>query len=93
VEKVPFLVERLKIQVLPCVILFKDGIAVDRVVGFEELGNTDNFTTRTLERRIAREGVITLINEDGSTGLETKSTKKTIYGGRSDNEDDDSDWD
>ncbi|RKP06776.1 thioredoxin-like protein [Thamnocephalis sphaerospora] len=56
VEKAPFLVERMKIQMLPCVVLFKDGIAVDRVVGFEELGNTDNFTLRTLERRLAREG-------------------------------------
>jgi len=30
VEKVPFLVTRLGIQVLPCVIMFKNGVAVDR---------------------------------------------------------------
>ncbi|KAJ3088884.1 hypothetical protein HK102_007707 [Quaeritorhiza haematococci] len=30
VEKAPFLVEKLKIQVLPCVIAFVDGISVDR---------------------------------------------------------------
>ena len=27
-----------------------------RVVGFEELGNTDNFPTEVLERRIAKSG-------------------------------------
>lgn len=32
VESAPFLVERLQIQVLPCVIAFKDGISVDRYV-------------------------------------------------------------
>ncbi|RKP23517.1 thioredoxin-like protein, partial [Syncephalis pseudoplumigaleata] len=43
VEKAPFLVDRMKIQMLPCVVLFKDGVTVDRLVGFEELGNTDQF--------------------------------------------------
>ncbi|KAI9599481.1 thioredoxin-like protein [Syncephalis fuscata] len=58
VEKAPFLVERMKIQMLPCVVMFVNGISVDRVVGFEELGNTDQFTTRLLEKRLARSGVI-----------------------------------
>ena len=30
---------------------------LDRVVGFEELGNTDNFPTEVLERRIAKSGM------------------------------------
>jgi thioredoxin-like negative regulator of GroEL len=56
VEKAPFLVERLKITVLPCVISFNKGISVDRIVGFEELGNTDNFATAALEFRLAANG-------------------------------------
>jgi len=58
VEKAPFLVDRLKVQVLPCVLSFVDGANVDRVVGFEDLGNTDSFTTAALELRLASTGVI-----------------------------------
>ena len=48
-EKAPFFVEKLKIIMLPTIVLFKDGVAVDRVVGFEELGGHDDFTTKELE--------------------------------------------
>ena len=30
VDKAPFLVEKLNVQMLPCVIIFVDGIACDR---------------------------------------------------------------
>jgi hypothetical protein len=47
------LVTKLKIQVLPCVLAFVDGIGVDRILGFEGLGKTpDSFTTRDLEARL-----------------------------------------
>ncbi|KNE71466.1 hypothetical protein AMAG_15694 [Allomyces macrogynus ATCC 38327] len=52
VENAPFLVDRLKVKVLPCVVLFVDGISKDRVIGFEELGNTDAFRTPVLEARL-----------------------------------------
>ncbi|KAJ3316399.1 hypothetical protein HDU93_004436, partial [Gonapodya sp. JEL0774] len=68
VTKVPFLVERLKVQVLPCVACFVDGVEVDRIVGFETLGNTDNFTTPVFERRLSAKNVIKLsykYDEDG----------------------------
>lgn len=58
VEQAPFLVEKLKIKVLPCVVLFIDGISVDRVIGFEELGDRDDFPTINLERRLMKSGVI-----------------------------------
>lgn len=52
-DNCPFLVTRLGIQVLPCVIAFIDGVGVDRIIGFEGLGrNPDNFTTRDLEARL-----------------------------------------
>lgn len=56
VEKAPFLVEKLKIKVLPCVVCFVDGVSVDRVIGFEELGDVDTFPTRNLERRLLKSG-------------------------------------
>jgi len=58
VENVPWLVEKLHIKVLPCVIVFVNGVAKDRVVGFEELGNTDSFNTAVLELRLSQTGVL-----------------------------------
>ncbi|OSX60301.1 hypothetical protein POSPLADRAFT_1148480 [Postia placenta MAD-698-R-SB12] len=52
VENVPWLVEKLAIQVLPCVVCFMDGVTKDRLVGFEELGNNDEFETATMEWRL-----------------------------------------
>ncbi|KIJ70071.1 hypothetical protein HYDPIDRAFT_143019 [Hydnomerulius pinastri MD-312] len=58
VENVPWLVERLGIKVLPCVICFVDGVSKDRLVGFEELGNSDVFETAVLELRLSQSGVL-----------------------------------
>lgn len=52
VEKAPFLCERLRIKVIPTLALVKDGKTQDFVVGFSDLGNTDDFTTETLEWRL-----------------------------------------
>ncbi|KAG0239153.1 thioredoxin-like protein [Mortierella sp. GBAus27b] len=76
VEDAPFLVEKLQVKVLPCVISFVDGIAVDRLVGFEELGNTDNFSTSLLEIRYKNAGVI----EDDSKKATKNLAKKSIFG-------------
>ncbi|KAH9966085.1 thioredoxin-like protein, partial [Russula dissimulans] len=57
VENVPFLVEKLGIKVLPCVICFINGVSKDRIVGFEELGNVDGFNTATLELRLLHTGL------------------------------------
>ncbi|CCA70475.1 related to PLP1-Phosducin homologue likely to be involved in regulation of pheromone response [Serendipita indica DSM 11827] len=58
VEAVPWLVERLSIKVLPCVIVFIDGVTKDRIVGFEQLGNVDDFPTSALEMRLRVSGAI-----------------------------------
>ena len=59
VENAPFLVTKLKVQVLPCVLAFVDGLSVDRIVGFEGLGYTqDTFTTKDLETRLLGSGVV-----------------------------------
>ena len=43
---------------LPTIICFIDGVAADRIVGFDELGGTDDFTTFNLSKRLMRSGVI-----------------------------------
>jgi len=89
VENCPFLVEKLKVQVLPCLIAFVDGKSVDRIVGFEgELGNTDSFQTSALEGRLLRCGVFQRVKT-------TENTNRSIFGqtATSKTDDDDDDWD
>ncbi|PYH40664.1 thioredoxin domain-containing protein [Aspergillus saccharolyticus JOP 1030-1] len=64
VRDTPFVVEKLKVRVLPCVIGFRDGLAVERLVGFEGLGaggrdGTDGFSTATLEKRLVWKEILT----------------------------------
>ncbi|KAK0940242.1 hypothetical protein LTR29_008140 [Friedmanniomyces endolithicus] len=54
VENAPFLVVKLGIQVLPCVISFKKAVSVDQILGFEGIGvKPDSFTVGELEARLA----------------------------------------
>ncbi|CAH1785629.1 unnamed protein product [Owenia fusiformis] len=88
VDNAKFLVNKLKIRTLPAVICFKEGIVVDKVIGFEELGNTDSFTTETLEKRLGNSGVIHYKNTNPEPG------KKSLFGHvRQNNDDDNSDDD
>lgn len=50
--------QKLNIQTLPAVLCFIDGVVKDRVIGFDELGGSDTFSTATLEARLARSKVI-----------------------------------
>eukprot|EP00897_Mesotaenium_endlicherianum_P008554 jgi/Mesen1/7727/ME000407S06943 len=49
-EKCPFFVAKLAIKVLPCIILFKNGVSIDRIIGFEELGGVDDFATGVIQQ-------------------------------------------
>ncbi|OAL51047.1 thioredoxin-like protein [Pyrenochaeta sp. DS3sAY3a] len=88
VDNCPFLVTRLGIQVLPCVIAFIDGIGADRIVGFEGLGKTpDTFTTRDLEARLIRASVLArnkVTKEDDMRRLQKSRAKRQ--------EDEEDDW-
>ncbi|KAM4700486.1 thioredoxin domain-containing protein 9 isoform 1-T2 [Discoglossus pictus] len=97
VEKAPFLCERLRIKVIPTLALVKDGKTKDYVVGFTDLGNTDDFATETLEWRL---GCGDIINYSGNlmdppfqsqkkhgTNF-TKLDKKTIRGKKYDSDSD-----
>ncbi|XAR57925.1 hypothetical protein NMG60_11026235 [Bertholletia excelsa] len=57
-ENSPFFVAKLAIKTLPCVILFRDGIATDRLIGFQDLGGKDDFATQTLENLLIRKGIL-----------------------------------
>lgn len=45
VQDAPFFVEKLQVKMLPCVVMFVSGVAVDRIVGFDSLGAADDFPT------------------------------------------------
>ncbi len=44
-EKSPYLVEKLKIWMLPTLALIRQEKTIDYVVGFDDLGSKDDFTT------------------------------------------------
>ncbi|KAL8796592.1 MAG: hypothetical protein Q9182_007321 [Xanthomendoza sp. 2 TL-2023] len=102
VDNAPFLVTKLKVQVLPCVIAFKKGVSVDRIIGFEGLGySEDTFATKDLERRLLRSGSLVREKINESHDARSMQIEHDGSGGRGrgrgqkskDNEDDDDDWD
>ena len=97
VDNAPFLVTKMNVKVLPCVIAFKKGVSVDRVIGFEGLGySEDTFSTKDLERRLLQSG--SLVREKVNGGHDTASLQRdhNNSGSRSQAtraDDDDDDWD
>lgn len=96
VEKSPFLVSRLGVRVLPTLILIKDEKVISRVIGFDDLGGHDDFSTEMLEWRLGVAGVIEYGGDlsqppDSMKGkkknLTFKRSTKTIRGGRRDDSD------
>ncbi|KAF2028506.1 thioredoxin-like protein [Setomelanomma holmii] len=89
VDNCPFLVTKLGIQVLPCVLAFIDGVGVDRIVGFEGLGRSpDNFATRDLETRLIRAEVFSrnkITEEDERRRLQKSKASRQ-------NDEEDEDW-
>ena len=75
-EKAPFLCERLNIKVIPTLLLIVDGktqvsqksltriltYVKEKIVGFDQLGGHDNFSTAMLEWRL---GISKVINYKG----------------------------
>lgn len=89
VDNAPFLVVKLGIQVLPCVLSFIDGVGVDRILGFEGVGyKPDSFTVSELEERLLACGVLVrskMTKEDDRRRLAASS--------EADQPIDDDDWD
>ncbi|KAN0072463.1 Thioredoxin-like fold [Elaphomyces granulatus] len=88
VRDCPFVVEKLNVRVLPCVIGFLDGVAVERIVGFEGLASgglrdaVNGFRTVELERRLLRQGV--LVKE--KLGLDRRGEGQESAGGEEEEE-------
>ncbi|KAM0793430.1 hypothetical protein ACM66B_000877 [Microbotryomycetes sp. NB124-2] len=59
VANVPFLVTKLGIKILPCVVGFVDGVSRLKLVGFDELPGGDNFETASLELGFRHNGLLT----------------------------------
>jgi hypothetical protein len=58
-EKAPFFVGKLSIRVLPSLLVFEDGLLVDRIVGFQDICESDDkFSSKLLENRLAKFGGI-----------------------------------
>lgn len=107
VDKCPFLVEKLKIKVLPTISLVTEGKTIDYIVGFDDLGGIDDFTTDMMEWRLGCAQVITyhgdLMNPPDNKKEGAASTSVLGYGrpghggnkiirGGGDDSDSDNDW-
>ncbi len=97
-ERSKFLSERLRIKIIPSIALIRENKPIDYIVGFTDLGNTDDFDTEVLEWRIARSGIIEyngdLVNPpQNTTKKHIHKKEKTIRGNRKNDEDSDSDGD
>jgi hypothetical protein len=63
-EKAPFFVEKLKIRTIPSLIIFNDGVAVEKILGFQGLadgqpeGKEDEWPTIRLARLLGSKGAI-----------------------------------
>jgi hypothetical protein len=58
VERVPFLVERLNIFMLPTIMLVKGGKTEHSIIGFDEFGGSDDFDTEVAEAKLIEHGVL-----------------------------------
>jgi hypothetical protein len=58
IEKSPYLAEKLRIVMLPTVMLIKEGKTEHSIIGFDELGGQDDFLIEDLEDYLVRWGVL-----------------------------------
>ncbi|KAK2974510.1 hypothetical protein RJ640_018675 [Escallonia rubra] len=77
-EKSPFLAEKLKIVVLPTLALIKKAKVDDYVVGFDELGGTDEFSTEELAERLAKAQVIFFEGESSLKPLKSVAQTRSV---------------
>ncbi|KAK8943299.1 hypothetical protein KSP40_PGU004937 [Platanthera guangdongensis] len=89
-EKSPFLTERLRVMVLPTLALVKNAKVDDYVVGFDELGGSDEFSTEVLEERLSKAHVIFYEGED-SANHRTRAPMRSVRQSETSTLSDDSD--
>lgn len=59
VEKSPYLAEKMRIMMLPTIMLINDGKTDHSIIGFDEMGGTDDFETDDLEQVLVNWKIIT----------------------------------
>ncbi|KAL5032973.1 hypothetical protein RTP6_000997 [Batrachochytrium dendrobatidis] len=77
VADAPFLVDKLKIQILPCIMAFIDGVTVDKLLGFEGVSEKDDFPTSMLEKRLTEGSKVIVLDEINKAGA---NSRRTILG-------------
>jgi hypothetical protein len=100
-EKAPYLTDKLKVWMLPTLALIKAEKVVDYVVGFDDLGGKDDFSTEQLAERLARadvinrdqQGPLRVVNGGGGGGAAGSSGGGGIRSGLYQRGDDDEDSD
>ncbi len=80
-----FLIKKLQIRILPSVYFFQNGVVKDKLVGFEEFGVKDDFSTKLLTRRLGKFGAIKLKKHEKKMQVNYKD-KKHVRGESSDEE-------
>ncbi|KAH9250612.1 hypothetical protein BASA83_005559 [Batrachochytrium salamandrivorans] len=78
VADAPFLVEKLKIQILPCIMAFVGGITVDKLLGFEGVSEKDDFPTSALEKRLSEGSEVIVLESTANRG--SANQRRTILG-------------
>jgi hypothetical protein len=76
-EKSPFLTERLKIWMLPTLALISKEKVLDYVVGFDDLGGTDDFPTEHLRLVLASKNMLNYEGDDAESDARRLNTKTT----------------
>jgi len=72
-RKSPFLVDKWKIRTLPTICIVIGSYLVDKIIGFSDLGDKDDFPTIALEKRLSKSGVIKDV--DGKKRKKVSRTK------------------
>lgn len=89
----PFFTEKLKVRVLPCVIVFLNGIATERLVGFDVFGNRDDFTSEQMTSWLSKNGAIAIKEPKEAVLMEhLRHSVRQSYLNNRDADDEDSDF-
>ena len=84
---------------LPCIVCFKSGTSVERVVGFDGLGGVDDFETEALEQKLLDCEVVEYTaaaandEDDGRVDGPSGKVRKGISHFKKTDSDEDSDFD
>jgi thioredoxin-like negative regulator of GroEL len=84
-DRARFFTPKLQIKVLPTLVMFRDGVSVDRIIGFHEVSEDDDFETWRLEKRLGKNGWVDVDVDEQQEEKREKEERENIYG-------EDDDW-